>query len=67
MTRLDVAMLDRQRAWCLEEAKKLRLHNGSAAWARTKAEMLDGIAESLRVMRQDQQMAGMSGDLRASQ
>lgn len=58
----DVTKLDRQRAWCLEEAKRLRLGNGQQAWARSKAEMLDGIAETLRQVRQDQQMRGMSGD-----
>jgi len=56
---VDISKLDQQLAFLQREVT--RLHEMDTPWASRNAMMLDGIAETLRCLRQEQQMTGMDG------
>lgn len=58
--KLDITVLDAQLLWLKREAQNLRTSQ-RGDWVETKARMLDAIHETLRKVRQEQQMTGMSG------
>lgn len=57
----DIALLDRQIKFLQEQAVRLRSGYATAQWAQAQANMFDGIRETLRVIRQEQQMTGLGG------
>ena len=58
---IDVSRLDRDITFLRDEAKRLRNMEGPPQWALTKANRFDETADTLVMVRRDQQMTGMSG------
>lgn len=57
--KVDIEKIDQQLAWLVKEEARLR--NLRAYWAENNAIMLHNIHETLRQLRQEQQMTGMDG------
>ena len=58
---IDVARIDQQIAFLHEQAKKVQANNMGAKWANDIAAKYMAIAETLRQLRQEQQMTGIGG------
>lgn len=57
----EVSKLDAMIKFLGEESAYLRKNHKGLAWAELKAVKFDGIAETLRKVRQNQQMTGLGG------